>query len=115
MAKDIATQVAFRIKELRLALGFSVRELARRSEMPPEVVSRSERGITEITITSLSKLCGGLGVDLSEFFSFHEKPKETTRASAEIRDLMGQLERHSPSEQRRLAKAMSALLESRKG
>lgn len=110
MAEDIARRVASRIRELREAQGFSLRELARRSKMPPEVVSRSERGITEITITSLAKLCEGLGVDLSEFFSFHRRPLETHAGSAEVRELFALLSERPPVERRRLAKAMCSLI-----
>jgi len=65
---QFAETVARRIRELREARGFSLRELARRSGLPPESISRSERGVTEITLTNLARLCSGLGLDLSTFF-----------------------------------------------
>ncbi len=66
---NMTHRVAARIRELREQRGWSVRELSRRSKLAPESVSRSERGITEVTITNLSKICTGLGLSVAEFFA----------------------------------------------
>lgn len=75
MRNDYGAKVATRIRELREGRGWSLRELARRSGLPPESVSRSERGLTEITITSLAKVCAGLEIDLPTFFAFAKDEK----------------------------------------
>jgi transcriptional regulator with XRE-family HTH domain len=75
MRNNYGAKVAARIRELRVGRGWSLRELARRSGLPPESVSRSERGLTEITITSLAKVCAGLEIDLPTFFDFAKDEK----------------------------------------
>ena len=73
------------IRELRKAKGMSLRQLARRSGLPPESVSRSERGITEITLTNLAKLCDGLLIDLPSFFQFAKQPALKNQPSLEMK------------------------------
>lgn len=91
MPSAFATKVAARIKELREARGLSLRELSRRSGLAPESVSRSERGLHEISLTNLDRLCEGLGVDLPTFFAFAKKVGSTRQSSAELDALLHHL------------------------
>jgi transcriptional regulator with XRE-family HTH domain len=75
VAAGVGVAVAGRLRALRLERGWSIRELARRSQLAPESVSRSERAVTEVTITNLEKLCRGLGITVSEFFEGLEPPR----------------------------------------
>lgn len=77
---ELAARVAERIRELREERGLSIRELARRSTLRPEVVSRSERGVTEVTISSLGKICNALMLDLPSFFDFARVPAPEVRS-----------------------------------
>jgi transcriptional regulator with XRE-family HTH domain len=81
---NIASRVASRIRELREARHLSVRELARRSGLPPESISRSERELTDITLRSLAKLCRGLMVDLPSFFEFAAESDVSAARQPEI-------------------------------
>lgn len=107
---QFANIVAKRIREIRESRGFSLRELGRRSGLPPESISRSERGITEITLTSLSRVCAGLQVTLPEFFGSlppavtHES---TSSAMIRVTSLLAKL---SDERQKRVAKALEILL-----
>jgi transcriptional regulator with XRE-family HTH domain len=65
---DIGVWVAERIGALRTKAGLSLRELARRSGLGAEVVSRAERGLQTPSVQTLERVCSGLGVSLSEFF-----------------------------------------------
>lgn len=89
MSTTYTQRVAARIRELRTAGGLSLRELARRSGLVPESVSRSERGLTEITITNLAKLCMGLGMDLPSFFEFARRPARTASEPSDLRRAIG--------------------------
>ena len=110
MPSDFATKVAARIKELRQARGLSLRELARRSGLAPESVSRSERGVNEISLTNLDRLCQGLDVDLPKFFSFAKKIASTGHQSAELASLLRRLpERNRSGVVRALGSLVDAL------
>ena len=114
MAQDFAQQVAHRIAELRQAQGLSIRELSRRSDLSPESVSRSERAITEITLTNLAKLCAGLGVDLPSFFAFAKTAAKLGAASPstspEVRKAAALLVHLAPARRKRVVRALELLL-----
>jgi len=107
---QFANTVAKRIRDLRETRGFSIRELGRRAGLPPESISRSERGITEITLTSLARVCAGLQVTLPEFFgSMPPAPPRESTSSATIR-VIRLFEKLSDERQERVAKALELLL-----
>jgi transcriptional regulator with XRE-family HTH domain len=66
---DIGSFVAARLKALRLDRGLSLRQLAKRSDLWPEMLSRAERCERTPSLETLSRACHGLGVSLSDFFS----------------------------------------------
>ena len=110
MADDFAAKVAARIRELREARGMSLRELSRRSGVAPESVSRSERGVSDVSLTNLARLSRGLGVDLPSFFDFDRLPD---LPSAELRDDLARglelLRNARPEERRRIVGALELL------
>jgi transcriptional regulator with XRE-family HTH domain len=105
-----ANIVAKRIRELREARGFSLRELGRRAGLPPESISRSERGVTEITLTSLARVCAGLQVTLPEFFGSLPPPAPSEAASSATIRILRLIEALSAEHQERVAKALDLLL-----
>lgn len=58
-----------RMKALRLAQGFTLDELAKRSGVSRAMISRIERGETSPTAQLLARLCSALGSTLSRFFA----------------------------------------------
>ena len=109
MASDFGTKVAQRIRDLRAARGLSVRELARRSGIAPESVSRSERAINEITLTNLEKVCSGLGVSLPTFFSFADDGA-AGRVPPDVARVVGLLLHLPPAGRRSAARGLGLLL-----
>jgi transcriptional regulator with XRE-family HTH domain len=113
-SRPFAMQVARRIRELRETRGFSIRELARRSGLPPESVSRSERGVTEITLTNLAKLCKGLMIELPDFFSIpnaSRNPPTNRPETREIRRIMSLLTSLPTEKRARVLRALALLLQ----
>jgi len=110
MASQTTTeQIAARLRELRGAL--SVRELARRSGVPAESVSRSLRGQTEPTVTTLAKLCAALGTDLPTFFDFAQAPKAPrVQLDDSERLVVAILRALSPARRKQVARALSLML-----
>jgi transcriptional regulator with XRE-family HTH domain len=106
----IGPKVAARIAQLRKARGWSMRELARRSGLPPESISRAERGLNEPSITSLDKICEGLGIDLPAFFSFASRPRlEVVAREEEIQHAVDLLRAADSGARRRMVGALDAL------
>ena len=82
MSDALADQIAARIKELREAHGLSIRALARKAGLPPELVSRSERGESVATVPSIAKICAAVEIDLPTFFAF-DRAAEASELTAE--------------------------------
>lgn len=63
------------IKEFRQKRGLTLEKLAYVSEFSKGGLSEIERGLREIKISSLEKLCKTLELSLSDFFTYYEKKK----------------------------------------
>ena len=81
---EIAGFVAARLKALRLARGYSLRQLAHRCDLTPEMLSRAERRERTPSLETLAKVCTGLQLSVAEFFeaSASEVPSSVPRPSA---------------------------------
>lgn len=65
---DINQLIASRLRELRLAHGLTLADLAERSSVSRSNISLIERGESSATATVLDKLTGALGVTLASLF-----------------------------------------------
>ena len=65
---DINARVARRVRDLRVARGFSLEALARRSDVSRSNISLIERGQSSPTAVVLDKLATSLGVTLASLF-----------------------------------------------
>jgi len=66
---DSGTSVGTRLRERRGQLGLSLRELARRLEVSPSLVSQIETGKTQPSVRTLYAIVSELGVSLDEVFA----------------------------------------------
>lgn len=64
----IQKQVGLRIKEIRQLKGLSQEECALNVELDRTYWSSVERGLRNITINNLNKICISFGLSLKEFF-----------------------------------------------
>src|SRR5919107_746473 len=79
-----------RVRELREERELTIRELARRSGLTPNGVSRIELGQRVPSSASVEKLARGLGVEPGELFAEAEAPKASPpRTVAELLDAAG--------------------------
>lgn len=69
MEMNEATNVGRRIRERREQLGLSLREVAARSGLSLNAISRIERGDNSPTVASLQVIATALGVRITEFFA----------------------------------------------
>lgn len=65
---DISIRIAHRIRELRLARGYTLEMLATRCQVSRSTISLIERGETSPTAVVLEKLANGLEVPLTQIF-----------------------------------------------
>ncbi len=61
-------QLGTRVRELRLAEGWSQEELGARCDLDRTYVSGIERGVRNPTLTVIESLAAGLGVSIGELF-----------------------------------------------
>lgn len=64
-------EVGLRIQELRKErLNLTQSEFAKRLGYDRTFLSRVERGVQNITLETLDKICDGLGITIKEFFNY---------------------------------------------
>ena len=66
--EQVGTFVAARLKALRVSRGYSLRQLAHRSDLTPEMLSRAERCERVPSLETLARVCNGLQISLADFF-----------------------------------------------
>lgn len=91
-----------RIRDLRKSKGLSGADLAKRSGMGQSTISAIESGKHATSIESVFKICHGLGIELSEFFS-----TDTPADVLQLKELACQL---SPEERVLFIDLMKAFL-----
>jgi transcriptional regulator with XRE-family HTH domain len=70
--QDLAASVGARIRALREAMGFSLRDLAERSGVSAPMLSQVERGETSPTLVVATKIAAGLELTLSQLLRLDE-------------------------------------------
>lgn len=80
-----ARPVGSRIKALREANGFSLRELAERTGVSATMLSQVERGATSPTLAVARKIAGGLDLTLSQLLRLDEEPHVVISRAADHR------------------------------
>jgi transcriptional regulator with XRE-family HTH domain len=79
-----------RIKALREAMGYSLRDLSERSGVSPTMLSQVERGTTSPTLAVASRIASGLDLSLSQLLRLDETPHVVVgRAGDHRRDRRG--------------------------
>jgi transcriptional regulator with XRE-family HTH domain len=79
------TAVAIRIKALREASGYSLRDLAERSGVSATMLSQVERGATSPTLAVATKIAAGLDLSLSQLLRLDEAEHVVVGRAAEHR------------------------------
>jgi len=85
--RAVSIQVGDRVRQLRLARGRSLRELARASSLSANALSLIERGMSSPSVSTLYRVADGLGVPISTLFQEEEKrsPVVFCKATARVR------------------------------
>ena len=66
----VPDQIRLRLRNIRLARGFSVREVASRCQMPPSSYSAIENGDYACSLQNLYRILEALGADISEVWPY---------------------------------------------
>lgn len=70
-----------KLKELRLAVGMTLSDLAQQTDLSISYLSNVERDATSPTINNLFKICNALKVDITAILSNTSSPKVVVRKS----------------------------------
>jgi transcriptional regulator with XRE-family HTH domain len=70
------------IREFRTALGMTVAELGRQSDLSAGAISKIERGLTPPSLASLSAIAGALAVPVTALFRKHEEQRDASFVEA---------------------------------
>lgn len=54
---------------MRMAMGFTIRKFAIKSDIDRIHIANIEKGVTDISIPTLEKYCNALGISLMELFN----------------------------------------------
>jgi transcriptional regulator with XRE-family HTH domain len=95
--------VGARLKQVRVAAGFSQRGLAQRAGVPHGQISLVETNTSSPSVASLRKILGGVPMTLAEFFEPDRAPKDQVGLSqqgAVGSDIPAQLSKRRPSADR---------------
>jgi XRE family transcriptional regulator, regulator of sulfur utilization len=84
-APDPSNAVGRRIRALREAMGFSLRDLAQRSGVSAPMLSQVERGETSPTLASAGKIAAGLELTLSQLLRLDEGEHVNVNRAADRR------------------------------
>lgn len=68
-AADRRVRMGERLRQLRLAKGMTLADVASRSNLAISTVSKVERGVMALTYDRFGKLAEGLGVDMGQLFA----------------------------------------------
>ena len=82
---DPSNAVGRRIRALREAMGFSLRDLAQRSGVSAPMLSQVERGETSPTLASAGKIAAGLELTLSQLLRLDEGQNVNVNRAADRR------------------------------
>ena len=69
-----------RLRNLRQQRGLTQEEMAERAELHPTYIGQVERGEKNLTLVSLEKMLGALGITFAEFFECVEEERDRNLA-----------------------------------
>lgn len=107
MSATIRELVAFRVRSAREAAGITQRELAERTNLGPEVISRIERGIEALTLENLHRISTALGIRYGWLFDVDEPP---TLDDADVREILRLLKCASVEEVKMVRRVVNAMI-----
>jgi transcriptional regulator with XRE-family HTH domain len=99
MPDDLTHLVGRRARELRTRAGLTLEGVSERSGLPPETLSRIERGVFSPSVRTLEKLAKGLGVDpIALFWSDPAAPVGLEQVPEKVREIVAELVGRSPDD-----------------
>ena len=96
-----------KILQLRFARGWTEYDLAKQTDIPQSTISTWYRKNQMPSISSLERLCRGLGIPLSQFFAEGDDPVVLTPPQKELLDLWAAL---TPDQQQRILHVIEIML-----
>ncbi len=110
--ETLAKRVGARIRQIRTGQGLTLEQLSETSGIPPELISRVERGRTLASLRTLAHLARGLGVELAVLLT-QDAPGPVDAASLppEVRGVALLLAGRSPQTVEKVRRVVEIILE----
>jgi len=99
-----------RVRELRKARGLSQEELAGKADLHFTYVGAVERGERNLSLKAIQKIAHGLGVNISELFSFYRQKKIVNEAELTKAEIMKILRNGDIGTLRFIAKLLKSII-----
>jgi len=114
--EDLAKRVGARVKQLRTQQKLTHDQLSGTSGIPPETISRIERGRSGASLRSLERLAKGLGVEPSALLSSEAIERVSVETiPAEVRSIVLMLANKPPTFTAKVRKIIEVLLDEPEG
>ncbi len=110
VGNDIAALLGRRVAGLRAERGLSQQELAERSGLTVEAVSRIERMTREPRISTVARLADGLGLSVADLLNFEGSPRHQNHR-ADVEALASLLDNKSEAKVAFIARFAKLLLD----
>jgi transcriptional regulator with XRE-family HTH domain len=73
---DLENHIGKKIKDLRISMDWSLKDLAEKIDLSPAYLSLLERGLTSINVTTLQSIASAFSMNVNDFF---QQPRRTFR------------------------------------
>ena len=83
---DTDVLVGERIRGLRKARGFSLKDLSQRAGLSPGFLSQVERGLSSASVRALARIADALGAVISDIFPVDESLDSSSQIVARVKD-----------------------------
>jgi transcriptional regulator with XRE-family HTH domain len=77
-------QIGETLRKIRLERGLTLRQLADACELSTSFLSQAERGLSSISVSTLERVCGALGISIREFFALADPPGSAELSYSEV-------------------------------
>ncbi|MFN3613314.1 MAG: helix-turn-helix domain-containing protein [Rubrimonas sp.] len=77
-SKELETWIGAQVREMRMALGMTMAELAKSASLSVGMLSKIENGQTSPSLTTLQNLATALNIPLASFFTKYDQKREAS-------------------------------------
>ena len=111
---NIDKRIGGKITEIRLSKKLTQSELAEKTEVSTESISRLERGVNAPSLKTIENIANTLQVPIKEFFDFDENPSKNKSFERELSKLIAFLRTRQEKEIKLILKILKFIFKTLK-